>query len=213
MDVSQFVGGMVVGLTLAAPVGPIALICIRRTVAEGKFHGIASGLGVATADSFYAAVTVLGLTAISGIIISNQLLFRTVASIGLVLIGVKICLSVPQGICTTDERGTYLKDYLSMVAIAIANPLTLLFFVAILPGFGVMFPGASIVTSIEFIAGIFLGSTAWWVVLCSSLGSIRSCITSDNLRLINRTSGILIACVGVILFLSLLIPGWLPHIG
>jgi threonine/homoserine/homoserine lactone efflux protein len=204
---------MVIGLTLAAPVGPIALICIRRTVAEGKFHGIASGLGVATADSFYAAVAVLGLTAISGFIISNEELFRTVASIGLILIGVKIYLTVPPGICTSEEHGTYLKDYLSMVAIAIVNPLTLLFFVAILPGFGVVFPGTSFLSSIEFVAGIFLGSTAWWVFLCTSLGSVRSCISSDNLRTINRVSGILITCIGVALFLYILFPAWLPRIG
>jgi threonine/homoserine/homoserine lactone efflux protein len=203
---------MVIGLTLAAPVGPIALICIRRTIAEGKFHGIASGLGVATSDSFYAAVTVLGLTIISGFVIANQGLFRTVASIGLVLIGVKIYLSVPPEICTSEEHGTYLKDYLSMVAIAIVNPLTLLFFVAILPGFGIVFPGASIVSSAEFIAGIFLGSSAWWIFLCTSLGSVRSCISSENLRLINRISGILITCIGVALFLYILIPGLLPRL-
>lgn len=213
MDVSLVIQGMVIGLTLAAPVGPIALICIRRTVAEGKFHGIASGLGVATADSFYAAVAVLGLTAISGFIISNEELFRTVASIGLILIGVKIYLTVPPGICTSEEHGTYLKDYLSMVAIAIVNPLTLLFFVAILPGFGVVFPGTSFLSSIEFVAGIFLGSTAWWVFLCTSLGSVRSCISSDNLRTINRVSGILITCIGVALFLYILFPAWLPRIG
>ena len=134
---------MVIGLTLAAPVGPIALICIRRTMAEGKLHGIVSGIGVATSDSFYAAVAVLGLTVISGFIISHETIFRIIASIGLIVIGAKICLSVPPGVCSSDEHGTYLKDYLSMVAITIANPLTLLFFVTILPGFGIMFPGTS----------------------------------------------------------------------
>jgi threonine/homoserine/homoserine lactone efflux protein len=203
---------MVIGLTLAAPVGPIALICIRRTIAEGKFHGIASGLGVATSDSFYAAVTVLGLTVISGFIISNQIFFRIIASIGLILIGLKIFVSVPPGICPSDEHGTYLKDYLSMVAIAIANPLTLIFFVAILPGFGIVFPGTSIYSSLGFVAGIFLGSTAWWVFLCGSLGSVRSCISFETLRIINRISGILIACIGVALSLSLLIPALISFI-
>jgi threonine/homoserine/homoserine lactone efflux protein len=212
VDVSLIIQGMVIGLTLAAPVGPIALICIRRTVAEGKFHGMASGLGVATADSFYAAVAVLGLTIISGFIIANQDIFRTVASIGLVLIGVKTYLSIPPGMCPSDEHGTYLKDYFSMVAIAIMNPLTLLFFVAILPGFGVVFSGTSFLSSVEFVAGVFLGSTAWWVFLSTSLGSVRSCISSDNLRLINRVSGILITCIGVALFLYIFIPGLLPRL-
>lgn len=203
---------MVIGLTLAAPVGPIALICIRRTMAEGKLHGIVSGIGVATSDSFYAAVAVLGLTVISGFIISHETIFRIIASIGLIVIGAKICLSVPPGVCSSNEHGTYLKDYLSMVAVTIANPLTLLFFVTILPGFG-MFPGTSLVSSIEFVAGIFCGSIAWWIFLCSSLASVRSCIGPDTLKLINRVSGILIAGIGVVLFLYTLIPAWLPRIG
>lgn len=213
MDVGPVLQGIVIGLTLAAPVGPISLICIRRTVAEGKFHGIVSGIGVATADSFYAAVTVFGLTIISGFIISHQVLFRAIASIGLLLIGVKICLSVPPGICPSEEQETYVKDYFSMVAIAIANPLTLVFFAAILPGFGIVFPGTLVVPSTEFVAGVFLGSTAWWVFLCGSLGSVRSCISSDMLRLINRVSGIFIVCIGTVLLLYVLILPWLTHFG
>jgi threonine/homoserine/homoserine lactone efflux protein len=213
MTLSLALQGIVIGLTLAAPVGPIALICIRRTVAEGKFHGIASGIGVATADSFYAAVAVLGLTVISGFIISHEIFFRIIASIGLILIGAKICISVPPGVCASDEDGTFLKDYLSMVAITIANPLTLIFFVAILPGFGIVSPGTSLIPSIEFVAGIFCGSTVWWIFLCSSVGSVRSCIGPDTLKLINRVSGILIACIGVALFLYTLIPTWLPWTG
>ncbi len=211
MDIGPFIQGIIIGLTLAAPVGPIALICIRRTVAEGKFHGIASGLGVATSDSFYAAVTVLGLTVISGFIISNQFFFRTIASIGLILIGLKIYLSIPPEICPTEEHSTYLKDYASMVAVTLANPLTLIFFIAVLPGFGVLLSGTSVYSSMGFVAGIFLGSTAWWVFLCGTLGSFRSCISSGTLGIINRVSGILIACIGVGLFLSILIPALFPQ--
>ena len=79
MDFSFFIQGIIIGLTLAVPVGPIALICIQRTLTDGRFHGIFSGIGVATADSFYAAVTVLGLTMISSVIVTHQFLFRFLA--------------------------------------------------------------------------------------------------------------------------------------
>jgi threonine/homoserine/homoserine lactone efflux protein len=196
MDVSLFVQGIIIGLTLAVPVGPISLICIQRTVTEGRLHGIFSGIGVATADSFYAAVTFLGLTVISGLIIAQQYLFRFLAGVILILIGIRVFLSIPSAISAKTEHETYLKDYLSMVALAIANPLTLVFFVVILPGYGVVIQGASFLPAAEFVAGVFFGSTVWWVVLCGSIGSVRSRLSGQNLGRINRISGLLISCFG-----------------
>ena len=196
MDVSLFVQGIIIGLTLAVPVGPLALLCIQRTVTEGRLHGIFSGIGVATADSFYAAVTVLGLTVISGLIIAQHNLFRFLAGAVLILIGIRVFLSIPPAISAKIEHETYLKDYLSMVALAIANPLTLVFFLVILPGYGVVIHGTSFLSAAEFVAGVFFGSTVWWVVLCGSLGSVRSRLSIENLGLINRVSGLLISCFG-----------------
>jgi len=196
VDFSLFIQGIIIGLTLAVPVGPLALICIQRTVTEGRLHGIISGIGVATADSFYAAITVLGLTVISGQIIAQQYLFRFLAGIILILIGIRVFMSVPAGVSAKNEHETYLKDYLSMVAIAIANPLTLVFFLVILPGFGVLIQGSAFLPAAEFVAGVFFGSTVWWVILCGSVGSVRSRISVKNLGLINRVSGLLIACFG-----------------
>jgi len=196
MDASLFVQGIIIGLTLAAPVGPLALICIQRTVTEGRLHGIFSGIGVVTADSFYAAVTFLGLTVISGLIIAQQYLFRFLAGVILILIGIRVFLSIPSAISAKTEHETYLKDYLSMVALAIANPLTLVFFLVILPGYGVVIYGIDSLSAAEFVAGVFFGSTVWWIVLCGSIGSVRSRLSGENLGRINRVSGLLISCFG-----------------
>jgi threonine/homoserine/homoserine lactone efflux protein len=205
MDASLFVQGIIIGLTLAAPVGPLALICIQRTVTEGRLHGIFSGIGVATADSFYAAVTFLGLTVISGLIIAQQYLFRFLAGVVLILIGIRVFLSIPSAISAKTEHETYLKDYLSMVALAIANPLTLIFFLVILPGYGVVIHGTSFLSAAEFVAGVFFGSTVWWVVLCGSIGSVRSRLSRENLGRINRVSGLLISCFGAGVLILLVI--------
>jgi len=196
MEVSLFVQGIIIGLTLAVPVGPLALICIQRTVSDGRLHGIFSGIGVATADSFYAAVTFLGLTVISGLIIAQQYLFRFLAGVVLILIGMRVFLSIPSAISAKTEHETYLKDYLSMVALAIANPLTLVFFLVILPGYGVVIHGTSFLSAVEFVAGVFFGSTVWWVVLCGSIGSVRSRLSRQTLGRINHVSGLLISCFG-----------------
>ena len=196
MDFSFFIQGIIIGLTLAVPVGPIALICIQRTLTDGRFHGIFSGIGVATADSFYAAVTVLGLTMISSVIVTHQFLFRFLAGIVLIFVGVRVFMSRPSCVCTKTVHETYFKDYLSMVGIAIANPLTLVFFLIVLPGFGIVINSTTFLSAAEFIAGVFFGSTAWWILLCGTIGSMRSRFSVKTLGLINRVSGVLISVCG-----------------
>lgn len=208
MDPGLFIQGIIIGLTLAVPVGPISLVCIHRTVADGRFHGIVSGLGVATADSLYAAVAFLGLTAVSGLIIGHQTLFRLLAGIALILVGIQVFRSVPAAVSNGDEQEPYLQDYLSLFAITAANPLTIIFFITILPGFGVVAQGTTLIAAVPFVAGVFLGSVVWWIILCGSLGSVRSRLSTENLRQINRISGVLITCFGAgMLVLLLAAPG------
>jgi threonine/homoserine/homoserine lactone efflux protein len=211
MDYGLFLQGMIVGLTLAVPVGPISLVCIHRTVANGRLHGIFSGLGVATSDSLYAAVAFLGLTAVSGLIIGNQTAFRLVAGIALVLVGIQVFRSIPAAVRDGADPDSYLKDYLSLLAIAAANPLTIIYFITILPGFGVVAHGTTLIAAVPFVGGVFLGSAVWWIILCGSLGSVRSRLSRENLRRINQVSGILITCFGAgMLVLLLAAPGLLP---
>ena len=157
MDPGLFIQGIIIGLTLAVPVGPISLVCIHRTVAGGRLHGIVAGLGVATADSLYAAVAFLGLTAVSGLIIGHQALFRLLAGIALILVGIRVFRSVLAAVSDGDGQEPYLQDYLSLFAIAAANPLTIIFFITILPGFSVVAQGTTLVAAVPFVAGVFLG--------------------------------------------------------
>jgi threonine/homoserine/homoserine lactone efflux protein len=208
MDYGLFIQGMIIGLTLAVPVGPISLVCIHRTIANGRLHGIVSGLGIATADSFYAAVAFLGLTAVSGLIISNQSVFRFVAGIALILIGIQVFRSVPAAVTAADGDRSFLQDYLSLLAVTAANPFTIIFFITILPGFGVVAQGTTLIAAVPFVGGVFLGSALWWIILCGSLGAVRSRLSTASLRQINRISGILIAGFGAgMLFLLLGAPG------
>jgi len=211
MDPGLFIQGIIVGLTIAVPVGPISLVCIHRTVANGRLHGIVSGLGVATSDSLYAAVAFLGLTAVSGLIIDHQAVFRLVAGIALVLVGIQVFRSLPAVVRDGTNPESYIRDYLSLFMIAAANPLTIIFFITILPGFGVMAHGTTLIAAVPFVAGVFLGSVVWWIILCGSLGSVRSRVSIENLRRINQVSGILISCFGAgMLFFLLVVPGFLP---
>ncbi|MFA4860122.1 LysE family translocator [Methanoregula sp.] len=207
MDTSLFIQGIIIGLTLALPVGPLSLLCIQRAVTVGRLHGIVSGIGIATADSFYAAVVFLGLTLISGMILTHQSLFRLIAGLVLLLIGIMVFVSAPPEAKARPEQESYLKDFLTTLAIGIANPLTIIFFLAILPAFGVVFQGASQVLAAEFVAGVFCGSTLWWILLCGSVGSFRSRMSIDSLKKINKISGVIIFVIGTGM-LALILLSW-----
>ena len=203
MDTSIVLKGVIVGLILAVPVGPLSLMCIRRSLAEGKFHGIVSGFGVAAADSFYAAVAFLGVTAISGLILSFQGAFQFFTALVLIIVAIKIFFTAPGPDSGKSLHGTYTKDFLSMAAIAIVNPMTIIFLVATLPGFGIVYSGNSLASAAEFVGGFFLGSAAWWIFLCGSLVLVRTRISRENLALINRLSGVFIAGVGAVMLAGL----------
>ena len=202
MDAGIIFQGVIVGLILAVPVGPLSLICIRRTLSEGRLHGILSGIGVTLADSVYALIAFLGLSAISGLIITHEVFLRVFAGLVLIAVGMRIAVFLPDNGQEKTGHESYVKDLVSMVTLALANPMTLLFLMVTLPGYGFVFGGTSLISAGEFVAGFFLGSAAWWIFLCGSVSSVRTRISEGNLSLINRVSGIFIICVGVVMILS-----------
>lgn len=204
VDASLIVQGIVIGVILSAPVGPLSLMCIQRSINDGRLHGILSGIGVATADAVYATVAFLGLTAISGFILSWQDFFRFLAGLVLIVVGIKIFLTRPRAEGDRSPHESYAKDYLSMVAIAIANPLTIIFLMVTLPGFGFVIGGTTLFAAVEFVGGFLAGSVAWWIIMCGIIGSVRSLISTGSLVLINRASGLFIICVGAVMLISIL---------
>lgn len=209
MDTSLVVQGIIIGLILSAPVGPLSLMCIQRSINDGRLHGILSGIGVATADAVYAAIAFLGLTVISGFILSWQDFFRFFAGLVLIIVGVKIVLTLPGNEGSGSPHESYAKDYFSMVAIAIANPLTIVFLIVTLPGFGFVIGGTTLMAAVEFVGGFLVGSVSWWIFLCGGIGSVRSRISTGHLVLINRASGLFIVAIGAFMFLSSIF-GYIP---
>jgi threonine/homoserine/homoserine lactone efflux protein len=207
METGIFIHGMIIGIALAAPVGPIALICIQRTVAEGRLHGIISGIGVATADACYAAVVAFGLALISDFLLARQWFFRLFGGIVLIAVGIRILMSIPPDATVKPEHESFVRDYYTMLALTIANPLTILFFTIIIPGFGVVIGGNSSVSPAAFVVGVFAGEVLWWVFLCGTFGSMRSYLNRERLSLINRIAGLFITIFGSVMIVSLLISG------
>jgi threonine/homoserine/homoserine lactone efflux protein len=198
--------GLILGFTIAAAVGPISVLCIRRTLAEGRLVGLASGMGVATADATYGAIAAFGLTALTDLLIDWRRALGLVGGSFLLWLAWKTIRSVPGEAATTRGTGHrgLVGAYLSILGLTLTNPLTILSFAALFVGLGVTGSDAAGATALTL--GVFTGSAAWWVVLVTVVGAVRDRLTPAGLRRVNVASGTLIGAFGIVALLSALMP-------
>ncbi len=189
--------GFALGFTIAAAVGPISLLVIRRTLAEGRVVGLVSGLGVATADATYGGIAAFGLSAITNLLVGGGRLLGLVGGVFLVWLAWRTSRSAPGTIATVSARRAGLPGaYLSILALTLTNPLTILSFAALFAGLEV--GGRTPVDAGLLTAGVLAGSTSWWLLLTSLVAALRTRITPGWLRAINIGSGLLICGFGLI---------------
>ncbi|MBN1458719.1 MAG: LysE family transporter [Armatimonadetes bacterium] len=189
--------GLVIGFSIAAPVGPISLLCLRRALVHGRMAGLISGLGAATADGIYGAVAAFGLTAVSGFLVAQQQWFAIVGGVLLIALGTKIAASPAPTDGKTAPRKTLLGDYSSTLVLTLSNPVTILMFAAVFAGLGITSGSGDTRSAALLTVGVFLGSAAWWVILSGVAHAMRSRLTPQKLLWVNRISGAVIAGFGV----------------
>jgi threonine/homoserine/homoserine lactone efflux protein len=192
---------LIFGFTIAAAVGPITLLVIRRTIGHGALYGFASGMGVATADITYGAIAAFGLTAITSLLVSGQDVLAVVGGSIIVVLGLKTAFARPTGPAVDVERPGLLGAYLSIYALTLANPLTILLFAGVFAGIGFTV-GASFIDALAVTIGVGLGSTLWWVLLTLFLGWMRGRISARMLLWVNRISGAALVVFGVVAVVS-----------
>lgn len=201
----HLIQGLILGFSIAAPVGQIGILCIRRTLADGRAYGLASGLGAATADALYGGVAAFGLTFISGMLLSQQLWLRLLGGLFLCFLGVRIFTSLPpENGATASGRGL-LGAYVSTFVLTLANPTTILSFAAIFAGFGIVSESRDYASSALMVLGVFLGSALWWLILSGVVGFFRTRVSRRTLIWVNRLSGVTISALGIASLASLLL--------
>ena len=203
MDITFFARGLAIGFAIAAPVGAIGLLCIRRTLAEGRLVGFVSGLGAATADAVYGAVAALGLTAISSTIVAQQSVVRLVGGLFLCYLGVRTALSHPALDANTGAGRGLAAAFGSTLALTLTNPTTILSFAAVFAGLGLGTTAGDRGSALLMVCGVFVGSGFWWLLLSGTVGFFRRALTPARLRWVNRLSGALLAALGLLSLLSL----------
>jgi threonine/homoserine/homoserine lactone efflux protein len=203
VDPGFFVRGLAIGFSIAAPVGPIGVLCIRRTLAQGRLAGLVSGLGAATADAFYGSVAGFGLTFLSSFLLGQQQWLRLVGGLFLLYLGVTTFRAAPAERPAADGRVGLLGAYASTLVLTLTNPLTILSFAAIFAGLGLVNAAGDYTSAAALVAGVFSGSAAWWFILSGAAGGLRTRLRSGGLAWVNRISGSIIATFGLIALLSL----------
>lgn len=227
--VPYFLRGIIIGLSIAAPIGPIGILCIQRTLMEGKLRGLASGLGVALADGLYSAIAGFGLTFISGFLLHYESLIHLAGGAFLVWLGVQTFFrSAPK----TDSPLNYnhssdMDDAAgsdpaiagrrssrglpgSMVSaffLTIANPMTIISFTGVFAGLGITDAGRDYALAWELVTGVFLGSALWWILLALGTSTLQARLNRRanwQWAWINKISGAIILCFGLIALATIL---------
>ncbi len=204
MDASLFFKGLAIGFSIAAPVGPIGVLCIRRTLAGGRTIGLLSGIGAATADAFYGSLAAFGLTALSTFLVQQQVPLRLVGGAFLCYLGARTLLSRPSAQTNPANPTSQLNAYGSTFLLTLSNPLTILSFAAIFAGFGLAAERRSYPSAALMVLGVFLGSSAWWLILATATSLLKSRLGLTGLTWVNRISGAIILGFGIAALVGLL---------
>jgi threonine/homoserine/homoserine lactone efflux protein len=197
MEIGFLAKGLVIGFCIAVPVGPIGVLCIRRTLAEGRAVGLVSGLGAATADATYAAIAGFGLTSVSALLVGQQFWLRLVGGAFLLYLGVRTFAARPAGRGQEATVTGLFGAFASTLALTLSNPVTVLSFAAIFAGLGVASTVHNHTAAALLVAGVFVGSMVWWVAVSVGGGSTRSRFGPAALRLVNRIAGLTIGGFGL----------------
>jgi threonine/homoserine/homoserine lactone efflux protein len=195
----MFFKGLLLGFSVAAPIGPINLLCIQRTLSRGRQHGFVSGLGAATADTLYGLVAALGLSAITSFLLRQQFWLQLGGGVFLLCLGLKTALTSPQTRAATgpaDDAGL-VHAYFTILVLTLANPATILAFFAVFAALGIGTPTGGAEAALVLVAGVFLGSSVWWLLLSFLAGFFRAHLTDRRMRTVNLVAGITILALGL----------------
>lgn len=198
IEPSYFVRGLSIGFLIAAPVGPIGVLCIRRTLTMGRTVGFLSGLGAATADAMYGSIAGFGLTFMSGLLIDQSVWLRWLGGGFLCYLGLKTFLSqVSEESAEVAAYGLW-SAYISTLFLTLTNPATILTFAAIFANPWLVIATDNYFAAAILVLGVFTGSALWWLLLSGGISLFRARFNLSGLRWLNRISGVVLLAFGII---------------
>ena len=206
MLLAFFLKGIVVGVVIAVPVGPVGVLCVHRSILEGKLAGFVSGLGAATADAIFGIIAAFGLTFVADWLMSYEQWLRGAGGCYLLYIGGRaFAAEPPTELESEDNPETLLRDFASTFVLAVINPITILAFLGIFAAIGLGGAQATFGHASILVLGVWVGSLLWWLLLSFGIGRVRHSIEPHHLAWISRGSGAILLFSGVALLITVVV--------
>jgi threonine/homoserine/homoserine lactone efflux protein len=195
---------MLSGFLLAAPIGPVNLICIRYTLSEGRIPGLIAGLGAALADVLYGSVAAAGLSVLTAFILHYGIAFRFGGGLFIIYLGFRTFHAAPRNKSSKKSSGCSLYSLFTKVfLLTLTNPATVFTFIAIFSSFGIAVLVTDRFTTALAALGVFIGSALWWLTLTSIVCLFRNKVTPSVVVRINKIAGIIIILLGIVSIIGL----------
>lgn len=210
MSVWLLIKGFLTGLLVSAPLGPVGVMCIQRTLNRGIKSGVRAGFAAATADMVYAIIAVLGLGFIINFIKQEQHWIQLVGSLLILVFAIKIFYTDP----ALEVRKSRLKknkpfeEFISIFFVTLSNPGVFFGFLAVFAWLNIVSEEASITSAIVLVGAIFIGAMTWWYSLCAIINKFRQKIRLKNIWWLNKIMGIVVFVLGLVVLAGLFIKTW-----
>ncbi|MBP2638066.1 MAG: Lysine exporter protein [Firmicutes bacterium] len=203
MEFLFWIKGVILGFSIAAPVGPIGVLCIRRTLANGMLNGFLSGFGTASADAIYGCIAAFGITAISTFLLDNRFFLHMFGGLFLLYLGYNTFRAVPaEKAAETNGKGLF-AAYTSAFFLTLTNPATIMSFVAVFAGLGIGAADGDFILAGFMVLGVFVGSLLWWLILSVTVNIFRAKFDQRRLKRVNQLSSLIIFAFGVLSLCSI----------
>jgi threonine/homoserine/homoserine lactone efflux protein len=209
MEIRYLLKGLIVGFVIAVPIGPIGILCARRTLTQGRMAGLVSGMGAATADVFYGFIAAFGLAFISDILLSYQFWLRLAGGAFLCFLGIRTFIEKPEIkrlFSMLRKKKRHAGMYTSTFFLTLMNPMTIFSLAAVFAGLGLAGANGDILSALILVLGVFLGSVLWWLLLFGVFSVFKRRFNRREMQRINRIAGMIIMGFGLLAFASLLVP-------
>jgi threonine/homoserine/homoserine lactone efflux protein len=205
--VELFIKGIILGYLASIPIGPIAILCVQRTLSKGRLSGFISGLGASTADTLLSIIAGLGLSFIIDFINDYTYIFKFLGGMLVIFIGLRIFFKNPiqQYRAKQMRRTTLPKDYVTTLILTLSNPLNIFLYLAVFTAFNVVKGVSTFEQFTAVFVGVFFGTSLWWYTLSSIVSRYHDRFNIRNLWWLNKISGIIILILGFVTLVSIII--------
>jgi len=197
--------GIIIGFVVAAPAGPVSILCIRRTLTRGRFQGFATGLGATIGDGFYAAIAAFGLSFVINFLTTEEFWFRLLGGIFLAAMGFYILYKKrkPENFKEPKKEGENLGEaFCSALLLDLANPIIIFAYIAIFSGFGLATAEQHLFSGMIIVVGVIIGAALWWFLLTQIVAFNRDKLRPESIVTVSRIAGLLLIGFGVLVLVT-----------